>query len=108
MTTQDATTGAPATYRTITVGTISLRLAIQGSGPAVLLCHGFPQLGYSWRHQLPALAAAGYTAIAPDLRGYGGSSVPTEVAAYAQDQLCADLVGLLDALGFDRAVFFGQ
>ncbi len=69
-----------------------------GSGPPVVLLHGFPELAYSWRHQLPALAAAGYRAVAPDLRGYGLSSKPADVSAYRLEELVADLNGLLDAL----------
>lgn len=94
--------------QTVSVNGITLRVTIAGAGPPVILCHGFPQLGYSWRHQLPALAAAGYTAIAPDQRGYGGSSVPAGTAAYTQELLCGDLIGLLDALGLDQAVFVGH
>lgn len=94
--------------RTLTVNGITLAVTVQGTGPPVVLCHGFPQLGYSWRHQLAALAAAGYLAIAPDQRGYGRSSVPAEVAAYTQERLCGDLVALLDAFGLERAVFVGH
>lgn len=79
-----------------------------GSGPAVVLCHGFPELGYSWRHQLPALAAAGFRAIAPDQRGYGGSDRPERVDAYDVHHLTGDMVGLLDGLGIERAVFVGH
>ncbi len=87
---------------------ISLSVHEQGSGPAVLLCHGFPDLAYGWRHQLPALAAAGYRAIAPDQRGYGASSRPHAVEAYGMTELAGDLVALLDALGIDRAVLVGH
>jgi pimeloyl-ACP methyl ester carboxylesterase len=94
---------------TVEVGNgIRLRVTEQGAGPAVVLCHGFPGLGYSWRHQLPALAAAGYRAIAPDMRGYGGSSAPTDPAAYDRRSTVADMVGLLDACGLDEAVFAGH
>jgi pimeloyl-ACP methyl ester carboxylesterase len=87
---------------------ITLHVLEQGSGPAVVLCHGFPGLGYSWRHQLPALAAAGYRVIAPDLRGYGRSSVPPDPSDYDRAHTVADLVGLLDALGIEQAVFAGH
>jgi len=89
------------------VATNGIELAVHeaGNGPAVVLLHGFPELAYSWRHQLPALAAAGYRAIAPDLRGYGGSSKPAAVEAYRIEELVADVTGLLDALGEARAVF---
>lgn len=76
----------------------------QGSGPLVLLCHGFPELWFSWRHQIPALAGAGYRALAPDLRGYGRTSGSKTLADYAITELTADLVGLLDALG-EKACF---
>jgi pimeloyl-ACP methyl ester carboxylesterase len=92
------------------VGTngIELHVAEEGEGPPVVLCHGFPELWYSWRHQLPALARAGWRAIAPDMRGYGGSSAPAETHAYDILTLCDDLVGLLDAIGEERAVFVGH
>ena len=87
---------------------IALSVHEQGEGPAVVLCHGFPELGFSWRHQLPALAAAGFRAIAPDQRGYGASDAPEPIEAYDIHHLCGDLVGLLDALGLERAVFAGH
>jgi pimeloyl-ACP methyl ester carboxylesterase len=87
---------------------IELEVVEQGSGPAVVLCHGFPELAYSWRHQVPALAAAGYRVLAPDMRGYGGSSIPPEVADYNVLALCEDMCGLLDAAGEDDAVFIGH
>jgi pimeloyl-ACP methyl ester carboxylesterase len=87
---------------------IDLAVTEQGEGPAVVLCHGFPELGYSWRHQLSALAAAGYRAIAPDLRGYGESSRPDPVEAYDIVNLTDDLTGLLDTLELDEAVFVGH
>jgi pimeloyl-ACP methyl ester carboxylesterase len=76
--------------------------------PLIVLSHGFPELAYSWRHQLTALGAAGYRAIAPDQRGYGDSSRPDEIAAYDIHHLTGDLVGLLDHYGVDRAVFVGH
>jgi pimeloyl-ACP methyl ester carboxylesterase len=87
-----------------------IRMAVteQGSGPAVVLCHGFPELGYSWRHQVPALAAAGYRAIAPDQRGYGGTDRPEPVESYDIHHLTGDLVGMLDALGVEKAIFGGH
>jgi pimeloyl-ACP methyl ester carboxylesterase len=87
---------------------ITLSVHEAGSGPAVVLCHGFPELAYSWRHQLPALAAAGFRAIAPDQRGYGASDRPAPIEAYDIHHLTGDLVGLLDALGVERAVFVGH
>lgn len=79
-----------------------------GDRPPVVLCHGFPELAYSWRHQLPALADAGFRAIAPDQRGYGASSAPAAVEAYGLGQLCGDLADLLDCLEIERAVFVGH
>src|SRR5437762_8714396 len=77
-------------------------------GPLVVLCHGFPELWYSWRHQLPALAKAGYRVLAPDQRGYGRTDAPDEIEAYDIEHLTGDLTGLLDALGVERAVFIGH
>jgi len=80
----------------------------RGEGPPVILLHGFPELAFSWRHQLPALAAAGYRAIAPDQRGYGATDKPGSVADYRMQDLIADITGLVDALSIDRAVFVGH
>lgn len=79
-----------------------------GSGPLVLLVHGFPESWYSWRHQLPALAAAGYRAVAIDVRGYGRSSKPIAVEDYRMVRLVADNVGLVTALGEHQAVIVGH
>jgi pimeloyl-ACP methyl ester carboxylesterase len=87
---------------------IELRVAEAGEGPLVVLCHGFPELWYSWRHQIPALVEAGYRVLVPDQRGYGGSDRPDEVAAYDIVQLSDDLLGLLDAAGAEQAVFVGH
>ena len=92
------------TERTVDVGGgISLHLRESGTGPLVLLLHGFPDCSHTWRHQLPALAAAGFHAVAPDLRGYDGSSRPKGVANYATPALAADIAGLVAALGEPRA-----
>lgn len=80
----------------------------QGEGPLVLLVHGFPELAYSWRHQLPALSAAGYRAVAIDQRGYGRSSKYWDPEAYRIDHLAADLVGVVHALGEKQAVIVGH
>jgi pimeloyl-ACP methyl ester carboxylesterase len=103
-------TPAPFTHEQIESNGIELHVASAGplNGPPVVLCHGFPELWYSWRHQLAALGAAGYRAFAPDLRGYGGSSRPTEVAQYGSDNLTADLGGLLDHYGYEQAAFVGH
>ncbi|OMC51808.1 epoxide hydrolase [Mycobacterium sp. IS-836] len=76
--------------------------------PTVVLAHGFPELAYSWRHQIPALAEAGYHVLAPDQRGYGGSSAPDAIEAYNIHELTADIVGLLDDVGAERAVWVGH
>ncbi|MFC7587207.1 alpha/beta hydrolase [Nonomuraea antimicrobica] len=80
----------------------------QGAGPLVLLVHGFPEFWYSWRHQLPALAAAGYRAVAIDVRGYGRSSKPSEVPAYRMLELVEDNVAVVEALGEKTAVIVGH
>ncbi len=78
-----------------------------GSKP-VVLCHGWPELAYSWRHQIEPLARAGYHVIVPNQRGYGHSSRPEAVADYDAEHLCADLTGLLDHYGYDNALFVGH
>lgn len=92
----------------IEVGELTMRVASAGEGPPVLLLHGFPESWYSWRHQLRALADAGYRAIAPDMRGYGGTDAPRAIEAYDALDLCGDVTGLLDALGEERAVLVGH
>ncbi|WP_424309380.1 alpha/beta fold hydrolase [Gordonia sp. (in: high G+C Gram-positive bacteria)] len=99
---------APIVHRIVRVGEIDMHVAEQGEGEPVVLCHGFPGLWYSWRHQMAVLADAGYRAIAPDMRGYGRTDAPTDVAAYDRAHTVADLTGLLDALGLDDAVFAGH
>jgi pimeloyl-ACP methyl ester carboxylesterase len=99
---------ADITHRTVATNGIHLHLAEAGKGPLVLLLHGFPESWYSWRHQLHALAEAGFHAVAPDVRGYGGSDKPAPVEAYSLKQLVADFVGLLDALGEKTAVVVGH
>jgi pimeloyl-ACP methyl ester carboxylesterase len=96
--------------RTAHVNGVHLDLLESGpaDGPVVILSHGFPESSWSWRHQLPALGASGWHAIAPDQRGYGNSSRPTEVGAYGTDSLSADLIGLVDETGQDQAVFVGH
>ena len=94
--------------RMVDAGEIELAVHELGEGPPVILVHGFPELAYSWRHTLPALAAAGYRAIAPDMRGYGGSGKPDGVREYGVDHLIGDLNGLCAALDIERAVFVGH
>jgi pimeloyl-ACP methyl ester carboxylesterase len=96
------------THRMIETNGIRLRVAEQGEGPLIILCHGFPECWYSWRHQLPALAKAGFRAVAPDLRGYGRSDRPEEVEKYTILHDIGDIVGLLDALGVQQAVIAGH
>jgi pimeloyl-ACP methyl ester carboxylesterase len=95
-------------HRTIETNGIRMHLAEQGTGPLVVLCHGFPELWYSWRHQLPLLAEAGFHAVAPDMRGYGGTDAPEEIDQYTLLHLVGDMVGLLDALGAEQAVIAGH
>jgi pimeloyl-ACP methyl ester carboxylesterase len=96
------------TERKLAVNGIELNVIEAGEGPLVVLCHGFPELAYSWRHQIPVLAAAGYRVIAPDMRGYGSSSAPAEVEAYDILSLCGDMAGLLDAVEEQQAIFVGH
>jgi pimeloyl-ACP methyl ester carboxylesterase len=95
-------------HRMIETNGIRLHVAEQGEGPLVILCHGFPECWYSWRHQLPALAKAGFRAVAPDLRGYGRSDRPQEVEKYTILHDIGDIVGLVDALGAEQAVIAGH
>ena len=94
--------------RMIKANGINLAVYEAGSGPAIVLLHGFPGLAFTWRHQIPALAAAGYRVIVPDLRGYGQSDRPKAVEDYDIVHLTGDLVGLLDALGVEKAIFMGH
>lgn len=87
---------------------MTLSVHEQGSGPAVVFCHGFPELAFSWRHQLPAVADAGFRGIAPDQRGYGGSDRPEKIEDYDLLQLSGDLAALLDAFEIEKAVFVGH
>ena len=87
---------------------ITLAVHEMGEGPAVVFSHGFPELAFSWRHQLPAVAAAGFRAIAPDQRGYGRSSAPHSIDAYGLTELTGDLAALLDALEIEKAIFVGH
>nr|KAF6400916.1 epoxide hydrolase 2 [Rousettus aegyptiacus] len=79
-----------------------------GSGPAVCLCHGFPESWFSWRYQIPALAQAGFRVLAVDMKGYGESSAPPEIEEYSMEVLCKDMVTFLDKLGISQAVFIGH
>ena len=94
------------------IKTNGIDMAVYEAGPKdglpVVLCHGFPELAYSWRHQLPALAAAGFRVLAPDQRGYGLTSLPDKVEDYDMAHLTGDLAGMLDAFGIKDAVFVGH
>jgi pimeloyl-ACP methyl ester carboxylesterase len=99
-----------STERLVETNGVQLRLTEAGDrgAPVVVLAHGFPELAYSWRHQIPALADAGYHVLAPDQRGYGGSSKPEAIDAYNVAELSADIVGLLDDVDAQRAVLVGH
>ena len=96
------------THRTIETNGIRMHLAEAGRGPLVVMCHGFPESWYSWRQQLTVLAAAGYHAVAPDMRGYGQTDAPAEIEAYTLLHLVGDIVGLVAALGEKTAVVAGH
>src|ERR1700691_465424 len=95
-------------HHTVEANGIPIHFAEAGEGPVVLLCHGFPETWYSWRHQLSALADAGFRAVAPDMRGYGETESPQAIDQYTLLHLVGDMVGVLDALGVDRAVIAGH
>lgn len=98
----------PVEHLQLHVNGIELHLACQGQGPLVVMCHGYPGLWYSWRHQMAALAQAGYRAVALDMRGYGRSSRPREVEAYGYDSLSADVLAVLDHFDAADAVLLGH
>ena len=89
----------PIDLQTIDTGAARLRVALAGEGPLIVLVHGFPEGWYSWRHQIPVLADAGFRVAAPDVRGYGGSDKPHAIDAYAIKELAGDIAGLIAALG---------
>ena len=95
-------------HRQVEANGLSIRLAEAGSGPLVLFCHGFPESWYSWRHQLPAVAAAGYHAVAMDMRGYGSTTQPKDIGAYTVSHLIGDVVGVVNALGASSAIVVGH
>jgi len=94
--------------RTIATNGVELHVLEAGEGPLVVLAHGFPELGYSWRHQLPAIAAAGHRVLAPDMRGYGRSTRPEATEDYDILNLTGDLIGLMDDAGEEQAVIVGH
>jgi pimeloyl-ACP methyl ester carboxylesterase len=94
--------------RTISANGIDLFLLEQGTGPLVVLCHGWPELSYSWRHQIRALADAGFHAVAPDMRGFGRTAAPADIGAYSIFDTVGDMVALVAALGEKQAVIIGH
>lgn len=92
----------------VEAGGLGFHVVEEGAGPAVLLLHGFPDSAYLWRHQIPALAAAGFRVVAPDLRGFGRSDAPATKDDYFLPVLLGDLRGIMDALGIDRASVVGH
>lgn len=98
----------PFTLRALETNGITLRAAVEGSGPLIILVHGWPELWYSWRHQIRPLAAAGYRVVAPDVRGYGGSDRPHAVEAYDMATMMADIVGIIDHFNEDQAILIGH
>jgi pimeloyl-ACP methyl ester carboxylesterase len=90
------------------IAAIELSVHEAGTGPAVVMCHGFPELAYSWRHQLETLSEGGFHAIVPDMRGYGASGSPDAIEDFDLEHLTADMAGLLDALGIEKAIFAGH
>lgn len=97
-----------ASSRTISANGIDIFVREQGKGPLVILCHGWPELSYSWRHQIPAIADAGFHVVAPDMRGFGQTSAPDDVTAYSIFDHVGDMVALVAALGEGRAVIVGH
>jgi pimeloyl-ACP methyl ester carboxylesterase len=96
-------------FRYIETNGIRMRLAIMGdSGPLVIMAHGWPESWYSWRHQIKAVAEAGYRVVAPDMRGYGGTDAPPDVEDYDIVTIAADIVGIVDAYGEDQAILMGH
>lgn len=95
-------------FVTLRNGAIELNVAVSGSGPLIVCVHGFPELWYSWRHQIAHFAARGFRVAALDVRGYGGSSKPKEIAAYTLRQLASDVAAVIDRLGDGPAILFGH
>ena len=95
-------------HRHLTVNGIRMHIAEAGSGPLIVLCHGWPELWYSWRHQLPMLAEAGFHAVAPDMRGFGETEAPADIASYTILHNVGDVVGLVAALGESEAIIIGH
>ena len=95
-------------FKVVESNGINIRLAMMGEGPLVIFCHGWPESWYSYRHQLPAVAKAGFKAVAYDVRGYGESDKPHEVEAYSMRNMTNDVIGIIDALDYDTAITIGH
>ena len=95
-------------FKVIESNGINIRLAMMGEGPLVIFCHGWPESWYSYRYQLPAVADAGFKAVAYDVRGYGESDKPHEIEAYTMRNMTDDVVGIIDALGYETAITIGH
>ncbi|HYM35037.1 MAG TPA: alpha/beta hydrolase, partial [Steroidobacteraceae bacterium] len=95
-------------HRSLNVNGIDIHIMEQGSGPLAICCHGWPELGYSWRHQIPALAQAGYRVVVPDMRGFGKTEAPPEISQYTILHMVGDIVALVQALGEKHAVIIGH
>jgi len=94
--------------RSLTANGIQMHIVEQGSGPLVICCHGWPELGYSWRHQIPALVAAGYRVVVPDMRGFGKTDAPLEIEKYTVLHMVGDMVALVQELGEQQAIIIGH
>ena len=95
-------------HRTVEANGIKIHIAEKGEGPVILFLHGFPELWYTWRHQIQALASLGYRAVAPDLRGYGDSDAPADGTCYTSLHVVGDIIGVLDAIGADQVFVVGH
>ena len=95
-------------HRTVQVNGIKMHIAEKGEGPVVLFLHGFPELWYSWRHQIVALSSLGYHAVAPDLRGFGDTDRPDSISSYSAFHHMGDLIALIDFLGADQVFLVGH
>ena len=95
-------------HRSLTVNGINMHIMEQGCGPLAICCHGWPELGYSWRHQIPALAQAGFRVVVPDMRGFGKTEAPPEISQYTILHMVGDIVALVQALGERQAIIVGH
>src|ERR1700710_231623 len=100
--------GGALDFVSVKNGSIDLNVAVAGEGPLIVCVHGFPELWYSWRHQIAHFSGLGYKVAALDVRGYGGSSKPSEIAAYSIRNLASDVAAVIDQLGGGTAILFGH